>query len=258
MFPEQRREKIIELLRENGSCRVQELKNIFKVSEPTIRQDLEAMEKSGLIVRQHGGAFINNYASFASGIKLERHTNMDKKTLISAKAAEFVNSGDSIILDSGTTVTEMIKFLANKKNLKIVTPAINITLALGKEPTNTILMTGGEFKAPTLSLTGENASLIFKDLYVEKLFLAAGGFSLAAGLTYPGFTDLPLKRAMINSAKTVYLLVDSSKLEKVLFASLGCQDKIDYLVTDAGIKKEYIDQLASINIKTIVADGVVN
>ena len=255
MFPEQRREKIIELLRENGSCRVQELKNVFQVSEPTIRQDLEIMEQSGLIVRQHGGAFLSDYSSFASRIQLARHINMENKNFISAKAAEFVNSGDSVILDSGTTVSEMIKYLANKNNLKIVTPALNITLALGREPTNTILMTGGEFKAPTLSLTGEKASLIFKDLYVEKLFLAAGGFSLAAGLTYPGFTDLPLKRAMIDSAKTVYLLVDSSKLEKVLFASLGCQDKIDYLITDAGITQEYIDQLANINIKAIVADG---
>jgi len=256
MFPEQRREKIIELLRENGSCRVQELKSIFQVSEPTIRQDLEIMEQSGLIVRQHGGAFLSDYSSFASGIQLGRHTNMENKTKIGAKAAEFISSGDSIILDSGTTVAEVIKYLVNRKNLKIVTPAINITLALGKEPTNTILMTGGEFKAPTLSLTGEKSPLIFKDLYVEKLFLAAGGFSLEAGLTYPGFTDLPLKRAMINSAKTVYLLVDSSKLEKVLFASLGCQDKIDYLITDAGITKEYIDQLLNINIKAIVADGL--
>ena len=254
MFPEQRREKIIELLRENGSCRVQELKQIFQVSEPTIRQDLEILEQSGLIVRQHGGAFISNYSSFASEIQLARHTNMEKKALIGAKAAEFVSSGDSIILDSGTTVAEMIKFLASKKDLKIVTPAINITLALGKEPTNTILMTGGEFKAPTLSLTGENAALIFKDLYVEKLFLAAGGFSLTAGLTYPSFTDLSLKRAMINSAKTVYLLVDSSKLEKILFASLGCLDKIKYLITDAGISQDYINQLASIKIETIVAE----
>jgi len=255
MFPEQRREKIIELLRENGSCRVQELKTIFQVSEPTIRQDLEIMEQSGLIVRQHGGAFISDYSSFASRIQLARHINMENKNLISAKASEFVNSGDSIILDSGTTVTEMIKYLTHKNNLKIVTPALNITLALGKEPTNTILMTGGEFKAPTLSLTGEKAPLIFKDLYVEKLFLAAGGFSLEAGLTYPGFTDLSLKRAMIDSARTVYLLVDSSKLEKVLFASLGCQEKIDYLITDAGITEDYIDRLASINIEAIVADG---
>ena len=232
---------------------MQELKNIFQVSEPTIRQDLEVMEQSGLIVRQHGGAFLSNYSTFASGIQLARRTNMEMKAMIGAKAAEFVNSGDSIILDSGTTVAEMIKYLASKKDLKIVTPAINITLALGKEPTNTILMTGGEFKAPTLSLTGDKAALVFKDLYVEKLFLAAGGFSIEAGLTYPGFTDLPLKRAMIDSAKTVYLLVDSSKLEKVLFASLGCQERINYLITDSGITKEYIDRLASINIDTIIA-----
>ncbi|WP_010261939.1 DeoR/GlpR family DNA-binding transcription regulator [Treponema primitia] len=252
MFPEQRREKILELLRENGSCRVQELKKIFQVSEPTIRQDLETMEHAGLIIRQHGGAFISNYSSFAADIQLERHINMDRKTLIGAKAAEFVNSGDSVILDSGTTVTEMINPLLTKKELKIVTPAINITLALGKEPTNTIVMPGGEFKAPTLSLTGEKSVSIFSDLYVEKLFLAAGGFSLEAGLTYPSFVDLPLKRAMINSAKTVYLLVDSSKLEKILFASLGCLDKIDFLITDAGISQDYVKRLADINIETVI------
>jgi DeoR/GlpR family transcriptional regulator of sugar metabolism len=255
MFPEQRREKIIELLRENGSCRVQELKQIFQVSEPTIRQDLEIMEQSGLIIRQHGGAFISNYSSFASGIQLERYINMEKKALIGEKAASFVDSGDSIILDSGTTVTEMIKHLLSKKDLKVVTPAINITLVLGKEPSNHIVMTGGEFKAPTLSLTGENTVHVFKDLYVEKLFLAAGGFSCHAGLTYPSFTDLPLKRAMINSARTVYLLVDSSKLEKILFASLGCLDKINYLVTDAGVTEDYIKKLSGLNIKTIVCSG---
>jgi DeoR/GlpR family transcriptional regulator of sugar metabolism len=253
MFPEQRREKILELLRENGNCRVQELQQIFTVSGPTIRQDLETLEQSGLIVRQHGGAFISNYSSFASGIQLERHDDMEKKALIGEKAASFVNSGDSIIFDSGTTVMEMLKHLQGKTDLNVVTPAINVTLALGKEPTNHIIMTGGEFKAPTLSLTGENSVHVFKDLYVSKLFLAAGGFSLDAGLTYPSFTDLPLKRAMIDSAQTVYLLVDSSKLEKILFASLGCLDKIDFLITDSGVSDDYVKNLADINIKTIIA-----
>jgi DeoR/GlpR family transcriptional regulator of sugar metabolism len=252
MFPEQRREKIIELLRENGNCRVQELQQIFNVSGPTIRQDLEVMEQSGLIIRQHGGAFISNYSSFASGIQLERRDDMEKKALIGEKAASFVNSGDSIILDSGTTVMEMLKHLQNKNNLKVVTPAINVTLALGNEPSNHIIMTGGEFKAPTLSLTGENTVHVFKDLYVGKLFLAAGGFSIDAGLTYPSFTDLPLKRAMIDSAQTVYLLVDSTKLERILFASLGCLNKIDYLITDSGVGEEYVKRLTDINIKTVV------
>lgn len=252
MFPEQRREKILELLRENGSCRVQELKILFKVTEPTVRQDLEALETAGLITRQHGGAFLNNYASFASGIQLERRDHMEEKSRIGEKAAGFVASGDSIILDSGTTVTEMVKHLIGRKNLKIVTPALNITLSLGKEPTNTIIVPGGEFKAPTLSLTGDRASAVFNDLYVEKLFLAAGGFSLTAGLTYPSFSDIPMKKAMINSAKTIYLLADSSKLEKILFASLGCQEKISYLITDDKADPQYVEELQEHGIKVIL------
>lgn len=252
MFQEQRRESILNLIRENGSCRVTELSKIFSVTEQTIRQDLVYLEKTGLIIRQHGGAFINNYASFADSLQLERRDFMPEKQRIGKKAAEFVKSGDSIILDSGTTLTEMVKHLLDRKNLNVVTTALNITLALGKEPTNNILLTGGEFKAPTLSLTGERAAVLFENLFVEKLFLAAGGFSLEAGLTYPGFSDITLKRAMIDSAKIVFLLADSSKFGKVRFASLGCLDKIDYIITDDNISKEYVDNLEELGVKVIL------
>lgn len=252
MFQDLRRAKILELLRENGSTRVRELSKLFDVTEPTIRQDLETLEKTGAIKRQHGGAYINNYSTFAAQLSLEHREHMNEKRAIGEKAASFVKSGDNIIIDSGSTLTEMARFLGNRKNLSIVTTALNITLLLAEEPSNNIILTGGEFKAPTLSLTGNKAAAIFENLYVEKLFLATGGFSLQAGLTYPGFSDLHLKRAMIDSAKTVYLLVDSSKLEKVLFASLGSQSKIDFLLTDKNADPEYIKQIEDIGIKVLV------
>lgn len=252
LLPDQRREEIVELLRENGSCRVNELAKVFNMTEQTIRQDLEILEKSGIVKRQHGGASIANYETFAGSIQLERRTHMVEKERIGEKAAKFVNSGDSLILDSGTTITEMAKHLVGLKNLNIVTPSLNLTLLLGKEPTNSIIMTGGEFKAPTLSLTGSQTTAIFNNLYVEKLFLATGGFSLKAGLSYPSFSDILLKEAMIKSAKTIYLLADSSKLEKIQFASLGYLNKIDYLITDSGIEKNYLKQLNDAGIKTIV------
>jgi len=252
MFQEQRREKILELIRENGSCRVQELSRTFKVTEPTIRQDLEALEATGAITKQHGGAFLNNYSSFAGSMHLEHVEHMQEKQRIGRKASEFIKSADSLILDSGSTLTEMSKYLVDRKNLNIVTTSLNITLMLGAEPTNNILLTGGEFKAPTLSLTGDKAARMFENLYVEKLFLATGGFSLEAGLTYPGFSDLVLKKAMIDSARTVYLLADSSKLEKVLFASLGCQDKIDYLITDSRVEQSYVEAVERLGIKVLV------
>ena len=252
MFQDQRREKIMELLRENGSCRVQELSELFKVSEPTIRGDLEALEKNYPVTRQHGGAYINNFASFTHNLKLEHREHMEEKRRIAIKAAEHINSGDNIILDSGSTLTELAKCLTDRKNLNIITTALNITLMLGSEPTNHIILTGGELKPPTLSLTGEKAALIFKDLYVEKLFLATGGFSLTAGLTYPGISDLPLKEAMINSAHSIYLLADSSKLEKIYFASLKIQKKINYLFTDDKIDPSYIKSLNDLGIEVIV------
>lgn len=252
MFQDQRREKILQLLQENGSCRVQELKELFQVSEPTIRGDLLSLEKSGLITRQHGGAFINNLKSVSIPLSLPNRGQEEAKYRIGRKAAEFVNNGDNIILDSGTTVTEMVKHLGNHTNLNIVTNALNIALYLGMEPTNHVLVVGGEFKPPTLSLTGEKGLQLFENLYVEKLFLATGGFSLETGLTYPSFSDIALKRAMIASAKTVYLLADSSKLEKVQFASLGCVAKIKYLLTDDGIDPEYAKKLRASGITVII------
>jgi len=242
----------MELLRENGSCRVQELSELFKVSEPTIRGDLEALEKIFPVTRQHGGAYINNFASFTNNLKLEHREHMEEKRRIALKAAEHISSGDNIILDSGSTLTELANCLTDRKNLNIITTALNITFILGAEPTNHILLTGGELKPPTLSLTGEKAALIFEDLYVEKLFLATGGFSLTAGLTYPGISDLPLKEAMVKSAHSIYLLADSSKLEKIYFASLKIQKKINYLFTDDKIESSYIKSLNDLGIEVIV------
>jgi DeoR/GlpR family transcriptional regulator of sugar metabolism len=251
MFQEQRREKIMELLRENGSCRVQELSALFHVSEPTIRQDLETLEKTNSITRQHGGAFIADYSSFTGKLTLEHTEHMDEKRRIGAKAAEFIKSGDNIILDSGSTLTELAKCIIDRKDLNIITSAINITLLLGAEPSNHIILAGGELKAPTLSVTGEKAAAVFKDIYAEKLFLATGGFSLAAGLTYPGISDIPLKQAMISSAHTIFLLADSSKLEKIYFASLNCQKKINYLITDDNVQDDYIRSLKELGITVI-------
>ena len=251
MFQDLRREKILDLIKENGNCTVVELSRIFDVTQPTIRQDLEALEKTGAIKRQHGGAFINNYSSFATELQPSHRDHIDEKRSIALKASEFIKSGDSIILDSGSTITELAKCLSDRTDLKIVTTALNITLILGKEPTNKIMIPSGEFKAPTLSVTGEQAAYLFESLYVEKLFLATGGFSLKAGLTYPGFSDLKIKQAMINCAKEIYLLCDSSKFEKILFASLGCLEKINYLITDKGANPSFLEETSKLGIKVI-------
>jgi DeoR/GlpR family transcriptional regulator of sugar metabolism len=235
MLPNHRRDKILELLKEDGSAKVTDLAKLFKVTEVTIRQDLEKMERDGLLTREHGGAYLKNIEAQVRSFELIHQDNLDKKERIAAKCLEFIESGDSIILDSGSTTTEIAKKLKGFKNLTVITNALNIAMMLGTEPGIDLIVTGGEFKPPTLSLTGQKAADFFNGINVQKLFLATAGLSLKAGLTYPSISDIVVKKAMIEAAETTYLVADSTKIGKSSFASLGALSLINYVITDPDI-----------------------
>jgi DeoR/GlpR family transcriptional regulator of sugar metabolism len=249
-----RREKILEMIQEDGHVKVVDLSRIFKVSEVTVRQDLEKLESEGMIMRDHGGAYLKSISSQVRSFTLQQRDNMDKKVLIGKKASDFVFNGDTIILDSGTTITELAKNLATGKELTVITNALNIAMMLGGEPSINVIMTGGEFKAPTLSLTGQKAAAFFNDLHVDKLFLATAGISLKAGLTYPSISDLVVKKAMIDAADTVYLLADSTKIGRSSLASLGALSLVDYLVTDNGLQDKHRQLFDEHDIEYIIAE----
>jgi DeoR/GlpR family transcriptional regulator of sugar metabolism len=253
VLPNQRRDKIMELLQEDGSAKVLSLARLFKVTEVTIRQDLEKLENDDLIVREHGGAYLKNVKDQVQAFSLVHQENLDKKEKIAAKCLEYIQPGDSIILDSGSTATEIAKKLKGFKNLTIITNALNIALMLGAEPGIEVIVTGGEFKPPTLSLTGQKAADFFKGLHVQKLFLATAGISLKAGLTYPSISDIVVKKAMIEAAETTYLVADSTKMGKAAFASLGALSLIDYIITDAGIDDKHKQVFHDNEIELIIA-----
>jgi DeoR/GlpR family transcriptional regulator of sugar metabolism len=115
-------------------------------------------------------------------------------------------------------------------------------------------MTGGEFKPPTLSLTGQKAADFFKGLNVQKLFLATAGISLKSGLTYPSISDLVVKRAMIEAADITYLVADSTKIGKSALASLGALSLIDYIITDSGINESDKNVFKKHEIEVILAE----
>jgi len=114
-------------------------------------------------------------------------------------------------------------------------------------------MTGGEFKSPTLSLTGEKAAQYFNNIHADKLFLATAGINLKTGLTYPSMSDLVVKKAMIDTSDTVYLVADSTKIGKSSFASLGALSLVDYIITDSNISQDEIKKFTDYDIKYIIA-----
>jgi DeoR/GlpR family transcriptional regulator of sugar metabolism len=254
ILPNQRRDKILELLKEDGSAKVVDLSRLFKVTEVTIRQDLEKLESEGLIIKEHGGAYLKNVEDQVRSFSLVHQDNLDKKERIAQKCLEFIESGDTIILDSGSTTTEIAKKLKGLKNLTVITNALNIALMLGTESGIEVIMTGGEFKPPTLSLTGQKAADFFKGLNVQKLFLATAGLSLKSGLTYPSISDLVVKKAMIDAAEVTYLVADSTKIGKSALASLGALSLIDYIITDTGIEEKHKQVFKDNEIELIIAN----
>jgi DeoR/GlpR family transcriptional regulator of sugar metabolism len=254
MLPNQRREKILELIKEDGHARVVDLSRIFKVTEVTIRQDLEKLEREGHIKREHGGAFLKNVESHVKNIMLRNQENLPEKASIAMKAIELISDGDTIILDSGSTTTEIAKLITGFRNLTVITNALNIALILGGDPGINLVVTGGEFKAPTLSLTGQKAADFFNNLHVDKLFLATAGITLKAGLTYPSISDIVVKRAMIESADVVYLVADATKIGKAAFASLGSLSLIDFLITDSKITAKDRAMMKEHEIEMVIAD----
>lgn len=253
LLAQPRRMKILEWLKEEGSARVRDLSAAFSVTEATIRQDLEKLETDGYATRQHGGAFLKTLPSQVETLSLQHMENIEKKRKIGMKAAGLVGDDETIILDAGTTTTEIAQNLLGRGALTVITNALNIALMLGAVPGYAIHMPGGQFKAPTLSLSGDKAAEYFQDVYAGKLFLATAGVALDTGLTYPSFADLHLKQAMIRAASRVYLVADSTKINRPSFTRLDTLDVIHCFITDDGIRDEDAKAFQARGIEIIIA-----
>lgn len=253
LLSEPRRRRILEWIEEEGSARVRDLSNAFEVSEATIRQDLERLEKEGHITREHGGAFLNAMRAQVQGFSLHHQVNMDKKRKIGAYGASLIGDGETLILDAGTTTTEVATRLVTRKNLTVITNALNIAVILGTVPGFAVHMPGGQFKAPTLSLSGDKSVDYFRSIFAGKLFLATAGVAVDAGLTYPSFADLQLKEAMIKAASHVYLVADSSKINRSSFTRLGALDLVNSFITDDGISDAEAKEFERRGVEVLIA-----
>lgn len=253
MLAEARRGKILEWIQEEGSARVRALAEAFSVSEVTVRQDLERLENDGHVVREHGGAYLKSVPQQVRAMALHHLVNMDAKQRIGRAAAALVGDGETVILDSGSTTTEVAANLIGLERLTVITNALNIALMLGALPSCEVHMPGGHFKAPTLSLSGERSADYFQGLFAQKLFLATAAVSLDAGLTFPALSDISVKRAMIASAERVHLVADSSKIGMRSFSALGEIGLIHTLITDSGIKDADHQAFTDAGVEVIVA-----
>jgi DeoR/GlpR family transcriptional regulator of sugar metabolism len=250
-----RTEKILERVQAAKLIKLSALSSEFGVSMPTIRKDIDELQRHGRVERVHGNVRLK--AASAEPARRPHDVKVlptsPEKELIGLRAAGLIENGDSVILDCGATTTELAKNLLDRQNLRVVTNALNIAILLGAEPTNRVMLTGGVFRPETMAVSGERASTFFEGMFADKLFLAAGGVSIESGISYPDFIDLHVKRAMIDAAKTVYLLADSKKFGKREFATFGAMESIHYLVTDEGLGNDFAEWVVGSGIQILYA-----
>ena len=231
MFPEERRAKIVNILDSKGRCRVIDLAFDLDVSEVTVRQDLDALEKQGMLRRTHGGAILVPKTSFERPFQIEETSFKEEKTCIGKAAAELISEGDTVILDVGTTVATIVNNL-NNKNITVLTNALNIATMLENYPNITTILTGGTLRAKQHSLINPYAHFILEKIYADIAFIGVSGVEAEHGITNVNIEEAEMKSLFIEKSRRCVVLADSSKIGNVSLAKVGPIDKIDLLITD--------------------------
>ncbi|NIN64770.1 MAG: DeoR family transcriptional regulator [Anaerolineae bacterium] len=253
MIPEERRQQILHLIQTQGSVSVADLCIRFDVSEMTVRRDLADLERAGLLRRVYGGAVNAQGRSYEPPFLTRAGKHQAEKERIGQAAATFINNGDSLALDVGTTTLEIARHLEGKQNLTIVTPSLHIAKVLANQPSMRLMLTGGILRPSELSLIGHLAEKAFREFYVDKLFLGIGGIDFKAGLTEFNLEDALVKRAMLASAKECLVVADASKFGNIAFAAVAPLSAVHKIVTDSAVGSGIVSRLEEMNIEVILA-----
>lgn len=246
-----RRSKILEILDDLNKVNVSDLSNELGVSEVTIRNDLDKLEQSKLLVRAHGGAFRTSNVSLA--VSEKKSINRDLKRLIGKKAVSLIQENDSIILDSGTTTFEISNNLGNFKEITVISNALDIVNNLAQFDNLKVYMPGGHLMEFSMSLVGPMAERNLKQLYCNKLFLGVDGIRSNVGFFTHHMEEAYLNQIMIEIAEEVIVVADSTKFKKTGLAFIQNFEHIDKVITDEGIEKQDIEMLQKNNVEVIIA-----
>jgi len=250
----ERRRRIVDKIQEHGQVFIQELSQQFGVSEVTIRNDLDQLEAKKMLIRARGGAInFEGYVGIDPQIEQKNQLNYRQKALIGRKAAQLIKEGDTIILDSGTTTSEIVQHIPSFERLNIITNALNIVRLLMDHPRINVIIPGGYLRQNAMSLVGPLAERNLRSLYVDKVFLSADGFDTRQGIFTPNIDESHLNQIMIEVAKEVILVTDSSKFKRKSLAFICPVEKLDTVVTDNGISAEDKQRLENAGVRVIIA-----
>ncbi|HWR24339.1 MAG TPA: DeoR/GlpR family DNA-binding transcription regulator [Feifaniaceae bacterium] len=253
VFAEVRKQTITDIVNKMGKATVSYLCEHFSVSPATIRNDLRELEEAGAIKRTHGGAISSSRINYEPVTSQKEVVRVAQKQAIAKLAATFIQPGDAIALDTGTTTMELAKQLSGIDNLTVVTNDIQIASYLERNTDVMIILAGGALRRHFHCTVGQMAIESISDLHVDKAFMAANGVHPTKGVTTPNMDMASIKAHMVDAADEVYLLADSSKLGKAAFITFTTLSNVDIMITDQEADPAFVDAVKQLGVDVRLA-----
>ncbi|WP_030901987.1 DeoR/GlpR family DNA-binding transcription regulator [Streptomyces sp. NRRL F-5126] len=270
LLAEQRRALILDEVRRRGGVRVNELTRTLRVSDMTVRRDLDILARQGAVAKVHGGAVpVADASAHEPGFEAKSALELSAKEDIARAAAEFVAAGSAIALSGGTTTYALAQRLVDVADLTVVTNSVRVAdvfhAAQPASPSGghrqgaaTVVLTGG-VRTPSDSLVGPVADQAIRSLHFDVLFLGVHGISVEAGLSTPNLAEAETNRHFVQAARQVVVVADHTKWGTVGLSSFATLDQVDTLVTDAGLppsaQEEIEERLAELVVAGAVREG---
>lgn len=247
MLPEDRHDYILDDLRHNQSVRIADLCQELGVTRETIRKDLHVLEEQNLLKKVHGGAVLDK-PHIEPPYATRNETDLDEKRAIAKRAVDYIEDGDSIYIDVGTTTLLMASYLQTKQNLTVLTNSLKVAYELSENTNFNIIMSGGMLRNQELALSGSLAYKIFQEFYIDKAFIGGGGVSLVNGITDYHIEETQLKTMMGQKARQSYVLADYSKFGKTAFKHVCNLEEVEQIITDKRAIKTPFAELDNVDI----------
>jgi DeoR family fructose operon transcriptional repressor len=251
-----RHESICTTLEASGRVSIPDLAERLGVTAVTIREDLKHLEGKGFLTRVRGGAVVTPGQERESAIELTSMTNREEKHGIAAYAASLVKNGHTVIIDVGSTTTELAKALSpDLRDVIVITNGLNIAMSLESAPGISVIVTGGTLRPLQHSLVAPMGTLLLDRLKADIAFIGCNGVDVERGFTNANIAEAEIKQAMLKAAGYSVFLADHDKIGKVASAFVAEVHRADLLITDSRANAEILEALKENGLETVVVDS---
>jgi DeoR family transcriptional regulator, fructose operon transcriptional repressor len=253
MLADERRNRVLELVRTRGFASLPDLAGQLQVSESTVRRDLDYLEEIGVAQRTHGGVFYTGPSPKLAHFDQRQSLNWDRKRRIAVAASRLIDDNDTVLLDGGSTTYELAQLLVGRP-LQVVTNSLPVANLFTSSEKADLVLIGGYVHTKTGVSVGAYANQMLAGLSVRRAVVSVAGLN-ERGLYNSNLLLVETERAMMQSADEVIVVADSTKFGHTSLAHLCRLDEIDVLVTDSEIDATWQERISQAGVKLIVAEA---